>query len=153
MDALLGLDGLLLQPTVENMTTQQQVGERGLLGRHRWEVRPLYTQYGFVKTDWHAPTVGLRVQNLNFGSKLNSNILHSVFHHNIFCKLLQQHSLLLNWPRAETQRESKQFKDLTFCREKDYDFTLEPAMQWHVFLKIHSGRFPHFQGFLTLLTN
>lgn len=29
MEALLSLDGLLLQPTVENMTTQQQVGERG----------------------------------------------------------------------------------------------------------------------------
>lgn len=65
MDALLGLDGLLLQPTVENMTTQQQVGERGLLGQHRWEVQPLYTQYGFVKhdlTNWHTLTVGLRVQ-------------------------------------------------------------------------------------------
>lgn len=46
MEALLSLDGLLLQPTVENMTTQQQVGERGFWDG--WEVPPpilpLYTQ-------------------------------------------------------------------------------------------------------------
>ena len=33
MEALLGLDSLLLQPTVENMMAQQQVGERGYWDR------------------------------------------------------------------------------------------------------------------------
>lgn len=48
MDALWGPDGLPLQPTVENMMTWQQVGERSLLGRHRWEVHPPMGHYCFT---------------------------------------------------------------------------------------------------------
>lgn len=94
MEALLGLDGLLLQPTVENMTAQQQVGERGswdgMGGRSTTSTTTLHTAASMSLKMFNWELQSERLQGSRLRVQLCLEIQWLLFEHRLVGNFFQK---------------------------------------------------------------